>query len=242
MIHLESTGNCPICGNDATFRSNHPWLRDHFICQRCGSLPRERALMAVLKLRVPSWKHLTVHESSPADRGVSTLLAKECCDYIPTHYFSNVDPGSTCNGFRCENMESMTFPDGSIDLHISQDVLEHVLHPDLAFKEIARTLRPGGYHIFTVPMINKSHHSFVRATQRVDGTIDYIVDPVYHGNPINDAGSLVVTDWGYDICRFIFNSSGLFTEIHMIDDLSQGIRAEFNEVLLTYKPTDNPQF
>ena len=47
-------------------------------------------------------------------------------------------------GVRCENLEELTFPDESIDLHISQDVMEHVFQPKRAFAEIARTLRPGG--------------------------------------------------------------------------------------------------
>ena len=32
---------------------------------------------------------------------------------------------------------------------------EHVFNPDKAFFEIARTLKQGGSHIFTVPIINK---------------------------------------------------------------------------------------
>ncbi len=138
--------------------------------------------------------------------------------------------------FRCENLEALTFADESIDLHITQDVLEHVLHPSKAFSEIARTLRPGGAHLFTVPIVNKYKQSKLRARAKEDGHIFHLEPPVYHGNPISDEGSLVTVDWGFDICRHIFESCGLFTHLVSIDDLSKGIRAEYIEVLITVKP------
>lgn len=33
-------------------------------------------------------------------------------------------------------------------MHVTQDVLKHAFHPEKVFKEIARTLKPGGIHIF----------------------------------------------------------------------------------------------
>jgi hypothetical protein len=66
--------------------------------------------------------------------------------------------------------------------------------------------------------------------------ISHLEPPVYHGNPISEEGSLVTVDWGYDICRHIFDACGLFTHLVYIDDLSRGIRAELIEVLVTLKP------
>lgn len=236
MIVLESNGCCPICGEGASFRACHPWLRDAFLCLRCGSLPRERALMAVLTERFPLWRQLALHESSPVMRGVSSLLAAECPGYVPSQYFPDVAPGTVHQGARCENLERMTFADESFDLHITQDVMEHVLDPAAAFRELARTLKPGGAHVFTVPLVNKSLPSFVRARPLPGGGVEHTVDPIYHGNPINDEGALVTRDWGFDICQFIFESCGLFTDTIHIDDLSRGIRAEYIEVLVTWKP------
>ncbi|MGH8487345.1 MAG: class I SAM-dependent methyltransferase [Gammaproteobacteria bacterium] len=53
-------------------------------------------------------------------------------------------PTMPCEKYRCENLEEQTFHDEFFDLVITQDVFEHVFHPDLAIREIARTLRPGG--------------------------------------------------------------------------------------------------
>jgi 2-polyprenyl-3-methyl-5-hydroxy-6-metoxy-1,4-benzoquinol methylase len=48
---------------------------------------------------------------------------------------------------------------------ITQDVMEHVFDPHHAFKEIARTLKPGGLHIFTTPIYGMPR-SRVRARVR----------------------------------------------------------------------------
>lgn len=66
--------------------------------------------------------------------------------------------------------------------------------------------------------------------------IVYLEPEQYHGNPVGDGRSLVTVDWGFDICRHIFEASGLFTHIVYIDDLSKGISAEYIEVLVTVKP------
>jgi ubiquinone/menaquinone biosynthesis C-methylase UbiE len=90
---------------------------------------------------------------------------KECPKYIPTYFFPNIPLGSFQNGFRCEDLENLTFEDQSIDLHITQDVFEHVFDPGKAFREIARTLMPGGAQIFTAPLVNNNKSSRRRALQ-----------------------------------------------------------------------------
>jgi SAM-dependent methyltransferase len=233
---LTSSGRCPACAANVTFVAHDSWLRDHFLCSNCGSIPRERALMAVVEMYFPQWRGLTVHESSPVDRGASKRLRQECAHYIPSQYFPDRPPGSMVRKVRCENLEALTFADASIDLHITQDVLEHVFHPSQVFREIARTLKPGGAHIFTVPIGNRQAPSKLRASIDAEGVISHLEAPVYHGNPISEEGSLVTVDWGYDICSRIFEACGLYTHLIYIDDLSRGIRAELIEVLVTIKP------
>jgi len=233
---LKSSGYCPTCAKNVTFTARDAWLRDHFRCSNCGSIPRERALMLVIEMYFPNWRNMAIHESSPGPRGASKRLSQECQKYIPSQFFLDQKPGSSVNNFRCENLESLTFANESIDLHITQDVLEHVFHPSEVFKEIARTLKPGGAHIFTVPLVNKSNPTKLRAKISESGQIVHTEPPIYHGNPISEDGSLVTAEWGFDICRHIFESCGLFTHIVCIDDVSKGIRAEYIEVLVTVKP------
>lgn len=234
-VVLKNHGFCPICSEETIFQSQESWLRDHYICLRCRSLPRERALKQAIDSFYPQWRDLVIHESSPSQRGTSLVLQQEAPGYIPSHYFPDVQPGSVVNGYRCENLEELTFPDESIDLHISQDVLEHIFHPERAFAEIARTLKPGGAHIFTVPIVRKHLPTQCRAQMEKEGTITHILPPQYHGNPIASEGSLVTFDWGYDIVTDIWSASKLCTFIVQIDDLSHGIRAEYNDVFVTKK-------
>jgi hypothetical protein len=233
---LKSTGYCPTCREDVIFVAFEAWLRDYYCCSNCGSIPRERALMSTIDTHFPEWRNLTIHESSPGQRGASRLLSKECSSYIPSQYFPDREAGSVVGNFRCENLEALTFADKSIDLHILEDVIEHVFHPSKAFREIARTLKPGGAHIFTVPLVQKNKTSCLQAYLGDSSEVSHLVPPVYHGNPISDEGSLVTVKRGFDICRHIFEACGLFTHLVHIDDLSKGIRAEFIEVLVTSKP------
>lgn len=233
---LKSTGHCSTCDQDVSFVAHDAWLRDHFLCSNCGSIPRERALMQAVETYYPNWRSLAIHESSPGDRGASMRLSQECAQYVPTHFFPGQAMGSLVGNFRCESLESLTFADESFDLHVTQDVMEHVFHPSQVFREIARTLKPGGAHVFTVPLVNKSKPSKPRAQLGDDGQVFHLEPPIYHGNPISDSGSLVTVDWGFDICQHIFESCGLYTHLVHIDDLSKGIRAELIEVLVTVKP------
>jgi SAM-dependent methyltransferase len=191
--------------------------------------------MRVIETFYPAWQGLTVHETSPATRGASARIAKEAANYIPSQYFPDTPGGSFKWGYRSENIEKLTFADESIDLHISQDVMEHIFSPERAFKEIARTLRLGGAHIFTLPIVNKGGRTSRRATLDAPGNVIHLKEAQYHGNPVDETGALVTFDWGYDICEKIHAASGMFTHIVQIDDLSNGIRAEYIDVLVSIK-------
>ena len=184
----------------------------------------------------PQWRELVIHESSPVHRGASERLRLQASSYMPTQFFPNVTPGDSFNGCRCENLEEMTIGNDSIDLHITQDVFEHLFDPAAAFREIARTLRPGGAHVFTTPLVQKNNPSQFSAQIAPDGTITYNTPAEYHRNAISEEGSLVTVKWGYDIAKYIFEACGLFTQIVFIDNLELGIRAEYIEVLITHKP------
>lgn len=235
MSYFSNTGFCPVCVQNVTFTASSSWFRDHYVCESCGSIPRERALMRVIESFYPAWQGLAIHETSPGGRGASLRLAKEATGYIPSHYFNDTPRGVCKWGFRSEDLEALTFADDSIDLHISQDVMEHIFNPERAFKEIARTLRPGGAHIFTVPIVNKHKPSNRRASMDAAGLVTHLQEAQYHGNPVDETGALVTFDWGYDICQTIHEASGLFTHLVQIDDLSHGIRAEYVDVLVSIK-------
>src|SRR5688572_1283549 len=149
MTFAQWQGYCPLCRAATTFRSDYDWFRDHLTCVSCpgGSCPRERAIMLVLERTVPSWQNASIHESSPIGRGVSLLLRSECPGYVASQFYPGVEPGSEHAGFRCEDLERQTFADGSFDVVVTQDVMEHVFDPASAYREIHRTLKRGGVHV-----------------------------------------------------------------------------------------------
>ena len=72
-------------------------------------------------------------------------------------------------GFRNENLEALSFPDAGFDLTVTLDVMEHVNQPDAVLREVARTLKPGGAYLFTVPTYKSRVASERRAHYRPDG-------------------------------------------------------------------------
>ena len=134
---------------------------------------------------------------------------------------------------RNEDLEQLTFPDESFDLFITQDVFEHIFDAYIAFQEIARVLRQGGAHVFTVPYW-PDRSTRVRAIRTGSG-IEYVRRPIYHDDPIDPSGALVVQDWGDDLTGIIKDACGLDTQIFEPNDRRQGLVADFLQVFVTKK-------
>ncbi len=175
---------------------------------------------------------MKIYESSPWG-ALSDKLKRECTDYVSSQFYPDVITGSYKEGIRCENLEKMTFGDESFDLVIRQDVLEHVLNPALAFKEISRILKPTGVHVFTIPYYS-TKKTIVRAGQTSDG-IKYLKEPMFHDSQSDEKGSLVVTEWGNDVLDLIFRYSGMKTIIYDKFNSEMGLNVESLEVFIGTK-------
>jgi SAM-dependent methyltransferase len=125
-----------------------------------------------------------------------------------------------------------------LDLFVTQDVLEHVFYPDRALREITRVLKPAGIHVFTTPR-HPMPQSRCRARLAGDGTVQHLLEPVYHGNPIDPKGSLVTWDYGMDFDTLISRWSGYLTSCYVIRDRARGIDGEFLDVWVTRKDPVN---
>lgn len=231
-------GECPICEKQTEFMSYDLANRDNLVCTSCpnASVPRERALMLVLREVAPNWRQLRIHESSPAERGVSSLLKREAIFYMPTHFIPGVTPGEKHGEFRSENLEAQTFADGAFDLVISLDVMEHVNRPELAFREVYRTLVDGGCYIFTAPTFSTLEASYRGAEYLPDGSVQFLGSPDYHVNPINEKGSPVTFYYGYDLPKLICEWSGFDVRVYRFWDQKHGIIGAMTEVYLCRKP------
>lgn len=140
-------------------------------------------------------------------------------------------------GVRCENLENQTFTDESFDIVVTTDVMEHVYQPELAYREVFRTLRPGGLYVHSVPIYKELVRSVRYAALDADGKITYLVTPPeYHGNPVDDAGSLVTHHYGYEHHSDIAEWTGFDVEIIRFNDRTHGIVGEFTEIVVCRKP------
>ena len=233
-MFLRNEGFCCICEAPATFVARDPWLRDHYLCECCGTIPRSRAVVEVLNSVAPVWRSGLVHECSPG----ADHIALKCPNYSYSFFYEDVPLGGMKNGNRCESLESLTFKDDSFDVFITQDVLEHVFRPDRALTEIMRVLRPGGVHVFTAP----KHLHLLRSVQRAaltDGRVTHLLPPEYHSNPIDAKGSLVTWDYGADFENLIQQWSDYSTSTYIIRDRRRGIDGDYLDVFVTRKDAVN---
>ncbi|MEW6003074.1 MAG: glycosyltransferase, partial [Nitrospirota bacterium] len=211
-------GLCTVCGEQTFFTKSGENLRETFICKNCGSNSRNRHLAKVLCKAVGGknissltelvthYPYLKIYEAQ-ASGSINSIL-KGLDGYICSEFFSDVKPGSSEKGTRCEDLQNLSFTEKSFDMVISQDVFEHVRDPWLAFKEVYRVLRPSGYHIFTIPYYKDSKS--IRRVQ-IEGDKDiYILPKVFHGDGVRDG--LVYTNFGYDLLEYL-DSVGFSTEI-----------------------------
>ena len=244
-------GYCPVCGFHADFRSyaplDFPCKRNDFICHNCGSVGRNRHLAIVAldefktRAKASSLKEFAdvfdgaiyitcVKEAvSRALRGGRNVTSSEFIDGVPS--------GEYKDGILCQDLQATTFPDNSFDLVITEDVLEHVPEPKQAFAEIRRILKPGGFHISTIPVEWDKEESFPRA-KIINGELVHLTEPEYHGDPFRAEGILAFTTYGRDIleqyCSIIGPSK--IIEAHT-DKFYEDAFAVFNNwVFVSQKP------
>jgi SAM-dependent methyltransferase len=110
------------------------------------------------------------------------------------------DGGTIIKDIRHEDVENLSFPDEALDLIVSNDVFEHVPNPAKAFSECARVLKSGGVMLTTIPFYIKNDKSITRA-KKIDKLLEHVLPPSYHGNPVSANGSLVFTDFGWDVLK-----------------------------------------
>jgi SAM-dependent methyltransferase len=230
--NLEYRGRCPICETDVTFTATTEWLRGSLKCSSCESVPRERALAIVLEELHKEWRSLTIHESSPEERGISSKLKREADDLVRSQFYPDVPLGEMHKGFRNEDLQRLTFADNTFDLVITLDVFEHIPLPQMAMKEIWRTLKVGGAMLCTWPVRKGQVEPMkYRARLRADGTFEHLLPPEIHGNPVDPGGGALVTvDYGYDIHQLIEWTAPFDVRVYRFADRTHGVLGEYLEV------------
>lgn len=105
--------------------------------------------------------------------------------------------GSTSPEVPSEDLMGLSYADASFDLVVTSDTLEHVPDIDQALRETMRVLKPGGTHVFSVPVV-WDRPTRQRAVMR-DGVVTHLLPPSYHGAPSEGKSDyLVFYEFGAD--------------------------------------------
>ncbi|MEM1330741.1 MAG: methyltransferase domain-containing protein [Planctomycetota bacterium] len=134
-------------------------------------------------------------------------------------------PGHTLVRYPDEDMTSLSFDDGSFDLVVHGDTLEHVPDAVAGLRECRRVLAPGGACCYTVPVLTD------RLTRSRDG-----LEPSYHGPP-DDPRQDYQVQWEFGSDAWVWPLRAGFSTVSLHagssldattgEPCAYGIRAEF---------------
>lgn len=224
-------GWCAACRKVVTFRvgkAEGEWsnLREGLVCD-CGLNGRMRLILLALEEIAPTEDFLMLERVTPLFRVVAERFPQVLgCEFLG----SERSPGEIVQlggmSVQHENLEALSFQDGSLQCVFHGDVLEHVPNPNTALRECWRVLRPGGVLVFTCPVFDLERH-IVRC-EVIDGVLRHHLPPGYHGNPVSAAGSLVYTHHGWPLIDDIRGAGFDQVEIGLCYDVHQGIVSNAN--------------
>jgi len=203
-------GFYPVCERRTLFLvSDAANLRENARCLHCRSISRNRHVArrlldalrgrGVRRLRDLAGRgDLCIYYLGSSGALLAALRTSP--HLVCSEYFDDCESGEYRDGILCQNVERLSFADASFDLVISEDVFEHVADYRQGLREVCRVLKPGGYHVFSVPFEFREETTsrFAREGDRYVPTA-----PRYtHGDPVR--GSIpVYTHFGYDLLEFL---------------------------------------
>ncbi len=232
-------GMCRICRRPTLFVVTDSNLRENVICPFCRSFNRVRQLYAVFSLFEKS-RDIRIWNMESSGSLHQRLLADYGNNYFYSAYFGEgIDSGRFVDGVRHEDVRRTSFPNDYFDFVLSSDVLEHVPYPERAFHEISRILKPGGRLIFTVPFLDSSEKSDTRAVINDAGDIQFVKEPLYHGDPLRPRGILVFTIFGWEVLEMA-RKAGLDCSLQKLHETCQGIIGPGSVVFMAAKPGGHP--
>lgn len=203
-------GWCTVCGKRSLFLAidSLETMRNHALCVRCKSAARNRHVaywigkeMASLGIRklgdFRNRPDLKVYNASSASATARAL--GKAPNIVCSEYFDGLEPGAFKDGVMNQDLRRLTFQDASLDLVITEDVFEHVPEYRDAFREVHRVLKPGGFHIFTIPFYFDAP---TRDLYEMKDGKPVLLEPIeYHGDPVRGEIPCFV-HFGYDLFEF----------------------------------------
>ena len=248
-------GYCNICGALTIFRVENENFREHVACGSCGSINRQRQLVAVLLsqlrnngLKIRPLANLrciprdTVVWNTETTRALHHRLQEHLGkNYIGSEYLTpELRSGEISNGILHVDIQNTHFADESIDYILSGDVMEHVPNPLSALSETYRILRPNGCHIFTAPFYLHRFTNEIRARLDQQGKVIHLKTPRYHDDPIHSEGALVFNVFAPELlCQL--ETLGFDAKFNLLHSSFYGLLGGNGIVIVAQKVTDSPR-
>jgi SAM-dependent methyltransferase len=135
--------------------------------------------------------------------GLAQLLTARFPGFVGSEYMPDPKIRARHPDVIHQDLASLTFSEGQFDYVLVNDVFEHVPDLNAVLAELFRVLKDGGVLLSTFPFAFARTDPVVKA-QLVDGRIEHLAPPEYHGDPVNPKGALVfqVPGWGIiEHCR-----------------------------------------
>ncbi len=140
------SSRCSVCGRSGWFERGEKPTRESFRCRACRASVRYQAQAVVLLelfgdtratslkalAKHPEFRRLAIYE--PGKLGPFRPILRRLKGYSRSTFTPGVALGAEVRGIPNQNLESLTYPDGSFDLVLTSDVLEHVRHPDRVWR------------------------------------------------------------------------------------------------------------
>jgi SAM-dependent methyltransferase len=110
--------------------------------------------------------------------------------------------GSSAPHVRSENLLALSYTSNSFDLVITSETLEHVPDIHVALKETYRVLKPGGWHVFSTPVVWERQRTRQRAALQEAKVINHL-PASFHGSGTRAAQDMLVFyEFGSDFTDF----------------------------------------
>lgn len=200
---------CALCGFQLQVRLRRNEIAAR--CTSCGASSITQSLVDVLRRVCGDLSAKDVYELSAAGPLVRWLRG-HARQLTTSEYWDAIEPGQTLNGVQCQDVEKLTFDADMFDLCTSTEVFEHVENDAAAFREILRVLRPGGLHVFTVPL--DTGRPTIERTEMRDGHRVNLLPPEYHADRYRGPHVLAYRSYGSDIAGRLVDAG--FADIEFI--------------------------
>jgi len=177
-----------------------PNWRERLACPSCHLVNRTRATVHLFEQECKPMHDSKIYITEQTTP-LYSLLKTAYPNTFGSEYIGDVLGYGDCNqnGIRNEDLTKLSFNNDEFDFILSFDVFEHIPNYRKALLECYRCLKPGGSLFFSVPFIKTSEKNIIRAYINENGTIEHVLPPEYHGDPLSSDGILCYNHFGWEL-------------------------------------------